>query len=78
MNHRCLWKRLWQDEVGGLLSTEYILLGSLLTLGLIVGLASIKTSIDTELDDYAEAVKGIGAGEFGPATTFVGNEGGTN
>ena len=26
-----IWKRLWQDEAGALMSTEYLLLGSLLT-----------------------------------------------
>jgi Flp pilus assembly pilin Flp len=80
--------RLWRDEAGSLLSTEYILLGTLLTLGLIVGIHAARNSILTELEDYAAAILGIecggldssgmndmGAGGTG-VVTFAGNDGG--
>lgn len=75
------WLRgLWRDERGGMLSTEYILLGTLLTLGLIVGIAAARDSILSELEDYAAAILGINCGgldEDNPVT-FQGNEQGRN
>ena len=72
-------KQLWQDEAGTLLSTEYILLGSLLTLGLIVGISAAQTSIVAELEDYAAAVLGIDCGGLAGESdvTFDGGESGT-
>jgi Flp pilus assembly pilin Flp len=70
-------KRLWLDESGTLLSSEYLILGTLLTLGLIVGISAARNAIYSELEDYAAALEGLQAGEVGPAgTTFVGTEGG--
>ena len=72
-----LWKQLWSDESGSLLSSEYLVLGTILSLGLIVGASAARNSIVSELEDYAAAIAGLNAGEVGPAgTTFVGAEGG--
>ena len=71
--------RFWRDQRGGLLSTEYIILGALLTLGLIAGITAARNSLSTELEDYADAIQGINTGGLGaPDTTtevnFSGNE----
>ncbi len=50
---------LWTDECGSLLSSEYILLGSLLTLGLVVGMTAARNSLVTEMEDYAEAISSL-------------------
>ncbi len=50
---------LWTDERGSLLSSEYILLGSLLTLGLIVGMTAARNTLVTEMEDYAEAIDSL-------------------
>ncbi len=69
--------RLWADEGGSLLSSEYLILGTILTLGLVVGINAARMAIYSEMEDYAAALEGLQAGEIGPAgTTFVGNEGG--
>ena len=69
--------RLWTDESGSLLSSEYLILGTILTLGLVVGINAARMAIHSEMEDYAAALEGLQAGEVGPAgTTFVGNEGG--
>ena len=74
-------RRLWDDEEGALLSTEYIILGTLLTLGLVVGITAARNSLVTEFEDYAAALTTNSPGlnvNPGDATnpTFVGNEGG--
>lgn len=70
-----IWQRLWRDESGALLASEYLILGTLLTIGLIVGISSAQTALVTELEDFAQAILGINAGEVGPAgTVFKGNE----
>ncbi|QDU99209.1 hypothetical protein [Lignipirellula cremea] len=51
-----LLKRLWNDEVGAVVSIELILVGSILLLGLIVGLAALRDSINNELADLGGAV----------------------
>ena len=72
-----LYKQLSRDESGGILSSEYLVLGALLTLGLIVGMSAVRDSLVSELEDYAAALLGMDAGQVGPVgTTFVGNEGG--
>ena len=62
-----LVRRLWRDEAGALMSTEYILLGTLLTLGLIVGISATQTSLLSEMEDYAVAILGLNTGEVGGA-----------
>ena len=79
---------LWNDERGTLLSSEYILLGSILTLGLIVGITAARDSIVTELEDYAEAIFSLNLSGVAPPSgsggvagtsnvTFDGTESGT-
>jgi len=72
-----LWKQIGRDESGGILSSEYLVLGALLTLGLIVGMSAVRDSLVTELEDYAAALLGIDNGQVGGVgTVFKGNEGG--
>ena len=74
---RELGKQLFRDESGVILSSEYLVLGALLTLGLVVGMSAARDTLVSELEDYAAAILGLDAGEIGPVgTTFVGNEAG--
>jgi len=54
-----LLKRLWNDEVGAVVSIELVLVGSVLLLGLIVGLAALRDSVNNELADLGSAVDEI-------------------
>lgn len=49
----------WRDDSGALLSSEYLILGTLLTVGLIVGINAAQIAINEELDDYAHAIDGL-------------------
>ena len=49
-------RRLLLDESGFILSTESVLLGTLVVVGLIVGLAEVRNAVVQELGDYSQAV----------------------
>lgn len=51
--------RFIRDESGFLLSTESVLLGTLVVLGLIVGLAEVRNATVQELGDFSQAIAWI-------------------
>jgi hypothetical protein len=48
-------KTLWNDESGVILSAEIVLIGTILVLGMIVGLVELQCSIVAELSDLSSA-----------------------
>ena len=54
-----MWNRLWQDEAASVITTEVILLTTLLILGIVVGAKSFRDSAVTEWADYAQAIANI-------------------
>ncbi len=48
-------KSLWNDESGVILSAELVLIGTILVLGMIVGLVELQCSIVSELSDLSSA-----------------------
>ncbi|MEO8493451.1 MAG: hypothetical protein ABI614_00160 [Planctomycetota bacterium] len=73
-----LYKRFSRDESGGILSSEYLVLGALLTLGLVVGMSAVRDTLVSEMEDYAAALLGLDDGEIAGFTSFKGNERGPN
>ncbi len=53
---RNLMNRLWKDEGGFVISFELILIATLLVLGIIVGLTSVRNATVNELSELATAV----------------------
>jgi Flp pilus assembly pilin Flp len=53
-----LLKRMWRED-DGVLSFEWVLLVTLLTIGIVSGLAGARDAIIDELGDLAEAAQGI-------------------
>jgi Flp pilus assembly pilin Flp len=49
-------KRLWNEEDGFVVSAELVLVATILVLGMIVGLASLRDQVVQELGDVAAAV----------------------
>ena len=78
--------RLWTDDCGAVVSAEIMLVGTVLVLGMIVGLKSVRDSVVTELADVAQAFANVnqsysysgvpghaafsGGGSFGDAADF--------
>ena len=56
---RWFWKRFWQEEHGFILSSELVLIGSTLVIGGVVGLSSLRDSVNEELSDVAEAIGSV-------------------
>ena len=52
------FRRLWSDHRGGVFA-EYILLLTIVGIGVIVGLATLKDALISELNDLAAAIKAI-------------------
>lgn len=47
---------LWNDEAGVILSAEIVLVGTILVIGMIVGLVELQCSVVDELNDLGEAI----------------------
>lgn len=47
-------RRLWSSEAGAIVSAEIMLVATILVLGVIVGLKSVRDSVVTELADVAQ------------------------
>ena len=54
-----VWKRLCNDETGFVVSTELILVATILVIGMLVGLVSVRDQVVQELGDIAEAISDI-------------------
>ena len=54
-----MWIKLWRDESGTVLTTEVVLLTTLLIIGIVVGAKSYRDSLVTEWADYAQALANI-------------------
>ena len=48
--------RLWNEDVGAIISAEIMLVASILVIGMVVGLSSLRDSVVTELADVAQAL----------------------
>ena len=54
-----LMQRLWADEAGFVISTELTLVATILVIGMVVGLTSVRDQIVQELADVAGAISEI-------------------
>ena len=48
--------RLWNEDVGAIISAEIMLVASILVIGMVVGLTSLRDSVVTELADVGQAL----------------------
>lgn len=49
-------KAFWNDDCGAIISTELVLVITILGIGMIVGLKSVRDTVVTELADIAQAI----------------------
>ena len=52
-------KKLWNDECGAIISSELVLLVTILVIGMIVGLKALQQAVVNELGDVAAAIGAI-------------------
>jgi Flp pilus assembly pilin Flp len=53
------WKRFWKDESGAVLSTELVLVSTIVALGMITGLKSLADNVNAELSDLGSAIHSV-------------------
>ena len=63
-------KRMWDDDAGAILHTEYLFMACLVTLGIIVGVKSVRDAIVTEFADYAQAICSLGSANTSTTITL--------
>ena len=51
--------RLWKEEAGAIVSAEIMLVASILVIGVLVGLKSLRDSVVSELADVAQALSNV-------------------
>ena len=56
---RAMLGRLWNEELGAVVSAEIMLIATILVIGLIAGLKSVRDSIVGELGDVSTAMSRI-------------------
>ena len=71
-----VFRRLWTDEAGFVISTELVLVATILVIGMIVGLTELRNQVVEELVDVSQAIGSLsqtyaytGVGKSGVAYT---------
>jgi Flp pilus assembly pilin Flp len=59
-----MWKSLWQDECGAVISAELVLVLTILVIGVIVGLSEVAAAVNTELNDVSNAIGALDQSYF--------------
>jgi hypothetical protein len=49
-------RKLWDDDSGALIATEWVFLASILILGIITGLVALRQALISELTETAQAI----------------------
>ena len=50
---------LWNDDCGALIATEWVFVGTILTLGIITGLVALRQAVISETTEFAQAVMAL-------------------
>ena len=53
---------LWSDDRGALIASEFLFVATILVIGIIVGLASVRDAVNTELSELANAILALSQG----------------
>jgi len=54
-----MFLRLWRDDCGALIATEWVFVATILVLGAITGLVAVRQAILSELTEFANAVMAL-------------------
>lgn len=54
-----MWMRLYRDEDGFVASTEAVLIGTILIIGIIAGLTAVRDAVASELGDASHALMNL-------------------
>lgn len=54
-----LMRRLWKEDEGVVVSSELVLMGTVLVIGMTTGLSAVQTAVVTELGDVSNAIGSV-------------------
>lgn len=79
---RKMMQQLWQDDAG-IVALEYLLVATIVGLGLVVGLSNLEIALDNELTELANAITALDqsysfVSVLGKGTTTTSYKAGTN
>ena len=57
-----LMQKLWNDDAGALIAAEYLFVATILVIGIIVGLATVRDAVTTELIELSNAYLALSQG----------------
>jgi Flp pilus assembly pilin Flp len=52
-------RKLWNDQAGAIVTSELVLIGTILVLGMVVGLTTLRDAVTTEIGDLANAIGSV-------------------
>jgi hypothetical protein len=59
---RKLLAQLWSDDCGALIATEFLFVATILVIGIVVGLATVRDAVNVELAELANAILALSQG----------------
>jgi hypothetical protein len=59
---RQLLVKLYRDDCGALISSEFLFVATILVIGTIVGLANVRDAVNAELTEFANALLALSEG----------------
>jgi hypothetical protein len=57
-----LLRKLWQDDCGALISSEFLFVATILVIGVIVGLTAVRSAVNAELTQLGNAFLALSQG----------------
>jgi Flp pilus assembly pilin Flp len=57
-----LFARLWNEDEGAIIASEFLFVVTIIVIGIIVGLAAIRDAVNTELSELANALLALSQG----------------
>ena len=49
-------RKLWNDDCGALIATEWLFVATIMVLGIITGLVAVRQAVKVDLTEFADAV----------------------
>lgn len=57
-----MMKKLWNDDQGALIAMEFLFVATILVIGIIAGLSSVRSAVNVELSELANAILALSQG----------------
>ena len=74
-----LMRKLWRDDCGALISSEFLFVATILVIGVIIGLTNVRAAINAELTELGNAFLALSqgftiSGQSGSSASFEGSQ----